>query len=73
MAFVKLADNYTDLIGKFAVALLAEGVDRNLSQNGRSLSSSVALLAEGVGRKSNQEAAPPVPLSRPPPGGGGEK
>ena len=30
MAFVKLADNYTDLIGKFAVALLAEGVDRNL-------------------------------------------
>ena len=31
MAFVKLADNYTDLIGKFAVALLAEGVDRNLS------------------------------------------
>ena len=31
MAFVKLADNYTDLIGKFAVALLAEGVDRNQS------------------------------------------
>ena len=31
MAFVKLADNYTDLIGKFAVALLAEGVDRNSS------------------------------------------
>ena len=31
MAFVKLADNYTDLIGKFAVALLAEGVDRNHS------------------------------------------
>ena len=31
MAFVKLADNYTDLIGKFAVALLAEGVDRNWS------------------------------------------
>ena len=30
MAFVKLADNYTDLIGKFAVALLAEGVDRNV-------------------------------------------
>ena len=33
MAFVKLADNYTDLIGKFAVALLAEGVDRNLHSN----------------------------------------
>lgn len=29
MAFVKSADNYTVLIGKFAVALLAEGVDRN--------------------------------------------
>ena len=34
MAFVKLADNYTDLIGKFAVALLAEGVDRNI-QSGK--------------------------------------
>ena len=33
MAFVKLADNYTDLIGKFAVALLAEGVDRNISRS----------------------------------------
>lgn len=31
MAFVKLADNYTDLIGKFAVALREEGVDRNPS------------------------------------------
>ena len=37
MAFVKLADNYTDLIGKFAVALLAEGVDRNRSQSARTL------------------------------------
>ena len=71
MAFVKLADNYTDLIGKFAVALLAEGVDRNLSQNGRSLSSSVALLAEGVDRNSIQESAPRVPISRPPRGGRG--
>ena len=35
MAFVKLADNYTDLIGKFAVALLAEGVDRNMFQRER--------------------------------------
>ena len=39
MAFVKLADNYTDLIGKFAVALLAEGVDRNLLTAWRTLSS----------------------------------
>ena len=30
MAFVKLADNYADLIGKFAVGLLAEGGGRNL-------------------------------------------
>ena len=34
MAFVKLADNYTVLIGKFAVALLAEGVDRNIAEGG---------------------------------------
>ena len=34
MAFVKLADNYTDLIGTFAVALLAEGVDRNVKEEG---------------------------------------
>ena len=38
MAFVKLADNYTDLIGKFAVALLAEGVDRNTATKGASAS-----------------------------------
>ena len=51
MAFVKLADNYTDLIGKFAVALLAEGVDRNTYTvpNGRD-HAPVALLAEGVDR-----------------------
>lgn len=35
MAFVKLADNYTDLIGEFAVALLAEGVDRNQYEVGK--------------------------------------
>ena len=51
MAFVKLADNYTDLIGKFAVALLAEGVDRNdISQFSRTEERGVALLAEGVDR-----------------------
>ena len=51
MAFVKLADNYTVLIGKFAVALLAEGVDRNqpLRPLGRA-NVHVALLAEGVDR-----------------------
>lgn len=35
MAFVKLADNYTDLIGKFTVALREEGVDRNTTLPGR--------------------------------------
>ena len=50
MAFVKLADNYTDLIGKFAVALLAEGVDRNRNTPRDCPSKQVALLAEGVDR-----------------------
>ena len=50
MAFVKLADNYTDLIGKFAVALLAEGVDRNFSVTWHHPIPLVALLAEGVDR-----------------------
>ena len=50
MAFVKLADNYTDLIGKFAVALLAEGVDRNRASKFLPLIFRVALLAEGVDR-----------------------
>ena len=53
MAFVKLADNYTDLIGKFAVALLAEGVDRNKNLFHQMLTfTRVALLAEGVDRNS---------------------
>lgn len=50
MAFVKLADNYTDLIGKFAVALLAEGVDRNSCIGCSAPGSPVALFAEGVDR-----------------------
>ncbi len=50
MAFVKLADNYTDLIGKFAVALLAEGVDRNHYTKEDFSTPGVALLAEGVDR-----------------------
>ena len=50
MAFVKLADNYTDLIGKFAVALLAEGVDRNPPLTQPQHPPRVALLAEGVDR-----------------------
>lgn len=52
MAFVKLADNYTDLIGKFAVALLAEGVGRNPDFPSMwHYLPRVALLAEGVDKK----------------------
>ena len=50
MAFVKSADNYTVLIGKFAVALLAEGVDRNRCNSRQETRGLVALLAEGVDR-----------------------
>ena len=72
MAFVKLADNYTDLIGKFAVALLAEGVDRNryFSYHPVYLPD-VALLAEGVDRNTFSPRASPKTLCRPPRGGRG--
>ena len=65
MAFVKLADNYTDLIGKFAVALLAEGVDRNSCCLLLFLRSHVALLAEGVDRNSFPTTLSPVPQRSP--------
>ena len=39
-----------ELIYDWLVALLAEGVDRNMLVLGRKLSGSVALLAEGVDR-----------------------
>ena len=39
-----------DFVSVFAVALLAEGVDRNQSANSTIYSSQVALLAEGVDR-----------------------
>ena len=58
MAFVKLADNYTDLIGKFAVALLAEGVDRNQFAVAEIVRAArVALLAEGVDRNNTTAKA----------------
>ena len=41
-----------DAVGRDVVALLAEGVDRNLYRPGGSLSAPVALLAEGVDRNS---------------------
>ena len=39
-----------DFVSVFAVALLAEGVDRNLVLGQNSLPAGVALLAEGVDR-----------------------
>ena len=42
------------------VALLAEGVDRNVSSGWRSRASTVALLAEGVDRNTN--SLEPLPL-----------
>ena len=72
MAFVKLADNYTDLIGKFAVALLAEGVDRNsVSLASFCRRPRVALLAEGVDRNLLQDLRNTAGLRRPPRGGRG--
>ena len=50
MAFVKLADNYTDLIGKFAVALREEGVERNCRGVIYPIVEVVALCEEGVDR-----------------------
>ena len=39
-----------DFVSVFAVALLAEGVDRNLKAGGQLFHNFVALLAEGVDR-----------------------
>ena len=72
MAFVKLADNYTDLIGKFAVALLAEGVDRNILHNA---SKKVDHLSPSSRRAWIEImcalATPPMRKCRPPRGGRG--
>ena len=72
MAFVKLADNYTDLIGKFAVALREEGVDRNLPPRELDVSPhSVALREEGVDRNQAYDNATYPDIGRPPRGGRG--
>ena len=44
-----------DFVSVFAVALLAEGVDRNDKKYEEENPKSVALLAEGVDRNSNAE------------------
>ena len=53
------------------VALLAEGVDRNLSQGYDLPGQKVALLAEGVDRNRLSGLLPALPLCRPPRGGRG--
>ena len=60
-----------DFVSVFAVALLAEGVDRNymaLKANG---GDQVALLAEGVDRNVYEFDALGRPVGRPPRGGRG--
>ena len=54
-----------------AVALLAEGVDRNVEATGYGTGEGVALLAEGVDRNSGTNSRSPTPPSRPPRGGRG--
>ena len=54
-----------------AVALLAEGVDRNDQQTGKELTQKVALLAEGVDRNSSGWLSASDGGGRPPRGGRG--
>ena len=49
-----------DFVSVFAVALLAEGVDRNFIRACRSLRTMVALLAEGVDRNPKRLSVRPV-------------
>ena len=63
--------NSTSPQGNTAVALLAEGVDRNLIGQGRGVRASVALLAEGVDRNLSIVNGGYTKGSRPPRGGRG--
>ena len=60
-----------DFVSVFAVALLAEGVDRNLSELQRIPHIVVALLAEGVDRNLVTKGETTYDMSRPPRGGRG--
>ena len=72
MAFVKLADNYTDLIGKFAVALLAEGVDRNIPGGVHLLQLLQSPSSRGAWIEiTSTQRASSFTVSRPPRGGRG--
>ena len=55
----------------FAVALLAEGVDRNEKRHDHVMRDIVALLAEGVDRNQSCNCACKVVARRPPRGGRG--
>ena len=65
-----LFDN-RDFVSVFAVALLAEGVDRNLLMKTLSSVSLVALLAEGVDRNIEEQLNGIESFGRPPRGGRG--
>ena len=60
-----------DFVSVFAVALLAEGVDRNICHFGLVHLVKVALLAEGVDRNSLMVICPTSLIGRPPRGGRG--
>ena len=60
-----------DFVSVFAVALLAEGVDRNPFWKQPLKKLSVALLAEGVDRNFDEVALMPQSFGRPPRGGRG--
>ena len=58
-------------VSVFAVALLAEGVDRNFTVDLSIASTGVALLAEGVDRNSMDDSEALSLIRRPPRGGRG--
>ena len=61
-----------DFVSVFAVALLAEGVDRNNNiRKILAMLDKVALLAEGVDRNRKKAAANSIEVGRPPRGGRG--
>ena len=59
-----------DFVSVFAVALLAEGVDRNFSSPERTDTGRVALLAEGVDRNINEVGLDGIENEGRPPRGG---
>ena len=60
-----------DFVSVFAVALLAEGVDRNSGRTPADRAAEVALLAEGVDRNVQLQLVDVLAGRRPPRGGRG--